>query len=110
MHAGRVRQLILALVVVVGLTGASSLVARGDATFVLDDDDIGLDTREPASHRPTVEAAFRLESYRPGDAARLTFFSPARGVSLQIVQAGTETHGAPSQDTMLGNPVTAKRL
>ena len=109
MSAGRLRELILVLVVAMGLTGASSIVSNGDASFVLDDDDIGLDTREPASHRPTVEAAFRLESYRPGDTARLRFFSSARGVSLQIVHAGTESRGAPHQDVMLGTSVTANR-
>jgi hypothetical protein len=108
MNAGRLRQLILALIVAAGLTGAGSVVSSGDASFALDDD-IGLDTREPASHRPTVEAAFRLESYRPGETARLRFFSEARGVALQIVHAGTETRLAPRQDMMLGDPVTAKR-
>jgi hypothetical protein len=104
MSAGRLRHVIAVLVVAVGLTGSV-----GDASFVLDDDDIGLDTRERASLRPTVEAAFRLESYRPGETARLRFFSEARGVSLQIVHAGTEARGAPRQDMMLGDPVTATR-
>jgi hypothetical protein len=109
MNAGRLRQVIVAGVVVLGLAGASSFLSSGDASFALDDDDIGLDTREPASHRPTVEVAFRLESYRPGDRARLRFFSSARGVSIQIVHAGTETHRAPGQDMMLGTPVTRSR-
>src|SRR3954451_9656371 len=109
MNVGRLRQLILALVVVMGLAGASSAMSIGEAGFALDDDDIGLDTREPASHRPTVEAAFGLESYRPGETARLRFFSEARDVELQIVHAGTETHRAPGQDVMLGTRVTRSR-
>jgi hypothetical protein len=109
MNGGRLRQLILALIVAVGLTGASQVVVGGGANFVFHDDDIGFDTSEPASHRPTVEAAFRQESYRPGETARLRFFSSARGVSLQIVHAGTEARRAPRQDVMLGASVTPKR-
>src|SRR3954452_23776966 len=91
MSAGRLRHVIAVLVVAVGLTGSV-----GDASFALDDDDIGLDTREPASHRPTVEAAFRLESYRPGETARLRFFSEARDVELQIYEtrAGAKVFAA----------------
>jgi hypothetical protein len=109
MNVSRLRQVMLALVVAAGLAGASSVGSRTDASFVLDDDDIGLDTREPASQRPTVEAAFRLESYRPGDMARLAFFSSARGVSLQVFHAGTERFRLVRKDKMVGDPVTATR-
>jgi hypothetical protein len=56
-----------------------------------------------------VEAAFHLESYRPGDVARLTFFSAAKGASLQILRAGTETKNVRDYDEMAGDAVTPIR-
>ncbi len=74
-----------------------------------DDDLLGIDLGERPSDRPTVQAAFRLESYRPGDVARLAIFSTARGVSLQIFHTGTETKGVRGNDTMAGDAVTGLR-
>jgi hypothetical protein len=112
----------IALVVIacsLALTGAlSASELRGnpdeDAAFrgleVADDDDLlGIDLGERPSRKPTVQAAFRLESYRPGDVARLALFSTARGVTLQIFHAGTERKRVRGNDTMAGNPVTGKR-
>jgi hypothetical protein len=90
--------------------GSSSAVPSKDTSIVSDDDDlVGLDAAEQASNRPTVEAAFRLEGYRPGDTARLVFFSSAQDVSLEIVHAGTETVRIVRKDVMAGHTVRASR-
>ena len=48
-------------------TGAAG-VPSGPPTGGDDDDLLGIDLGGGShSHKPTVEAAFRLESYRPGD-------------------------------------------
>jgi hypothetical protein len=86
-----------------------ALSGREKASVVLDDDDIGFESVDPASHRPTVEAAFRLQSYSPGATARLAFFSSAPSVSLEIVHAGTENYDVLQKDVMAGKPVTALR-
>ena len=61
-----------------------------------DDDLIGIDLGERPAQRPTVQAAFTLESYRPGDVARLAMWSSARSVTLQFFHAGTETSTSPA--------------
>jgi hypothetical protein len=100
------------------ITGAASAPSPRDqdaddaavAAGMPDDDDLlGIDLGERPSDRPTVEAAFRRESYRPGDTARLAITSKARGVTLQIFRAGTETEGVRGNDTMAGDPVTGRR-
>ena len=40
--------------------------------------------------RPSVEAAFQAESYRPGDVATLAFFDRAPGVTVQMFHSGPE--------------------
>jgi hypothetical protein len=74
-----------------------------------DDDLLGLDLGGRPPQRPTVQAAFKLESYRPGDVARLALSSKARNVTLQIFHAGTETERLRGNDTMAGNPVSGVR-
>jgi hypothetical protein len=54
--------------------------------------DEGRDERVPASHRPTVEAAFADESYRPGATARLVLFDAAPRLQVQILRVG-DGHG-----------------
>src|SRR6476660_7390785 len=96
---------------------ACVLVALGAAAAPLthpvggadDDDLIGLDLSPKEPPLPTVQAAFRSESYRPGDVARLAQWSNARDVTLQIFRAGTETHGVVGNDTMAGDPVSGVR-
>ena len=59
------------------------------------------------TNRPTIEAAFSRESYRPGAVARLVIFSKlARGVSLQVWRAGTESGRLSARDEMGGTPAT----
>src|SRR4051794_13426953 len=113
-RAGAARpKLILLLVACAALTTAAACELRPDpvdrAVRQIDDDDlVGLDLGTPPSSRPTVEAAFRLESYRPGDTARLAFFSTARRAVMQVVRAGTEHKGVHGNDTMAGSAVTTR--
>src|SRR4051812_9710891 len=74
-----------------------------------DDDLIGIDLGQRPAQRPTVQAAFKLESYRPGDVARLSLTSNAKGVTLQFFRAGTETEHVRGNDTMAGEPVSGIR-
>jgi hypothetical protein len=70
----------------------------------------GTVARVKPSKRPTIEAAFPRESYRPGAAARLVIFSKhVRGVRIQIFRAGTEPSRLKRRDEMLGTAVTPVR-
>jgi hypothetical protein len=70
----------------------------------------GTDVSYRPSTRPTIEAAFAKESYRPGAPARLVIFSKrARRASLQIFRAGTETGRIRARDIMRGSAVTPPR-
>src|SRR4051795_11158394 len=72
---------------------------RTTATSPSDDPDLdGRDLREPATHRPTVEAAFPKESYAPGDVARLAIYTSGVNVVAQIFRAGTETSRIEAHD------------
>jgi hypothetical protein len=63
------------------------------------------------TNRPTIEAAFPRDSYRPGDVARLVIFSKrADGVRMQIFRAGTESGRIGPRDEMRGSAVTPERL
>jgi N,N-dimethylformamidase beta subunit-like, C-terminal len=70
----------------------------------------GTDVAYRPSNRPTIEASFARESYRPGAVARLVIFSRhARGASMQIFRAGTERGGIRARDRMRGSAVTSAR-
>jgi hypothetical protein len=51
-----------------------------------------LEGRAPTAEelRPSVEAAFQAESYKPGDLATLSFFNQAPGVTVQLFHTGPE--------------------
>jgi hypothetical protein len=51
-----------------------------------------LEGRAPTAEelRPSVEAAFQAESYRPGDLAALSFFNSAPTVTVQMFHSGPE--------------------
>lgn len=97
------------LVQAIALVAMASLVGLGHAkalpTYELDDDD-GRDAAVQRSHRPTVEAAFPLESYGPGSTARLVITDTARQVSIQIRHVGPEEGVVRGNDVMTGVPVT----
>ncbi len=67
----------------------------------------GRDILYKPTNRPTIEAAFSRESYRPGAIARLVIFSKrARGVSIQVWRAGTEGAPISARDEIRGTPAT----
>jgi hypothetical protein len=98
------------LVRAIALAATASLVGFGHAkalpTYELDDDD-GRDVAAQSSHRPTVEAAFPVESYGPGSVAHLVITDRAPRVSIQIRHVGPETGIVRGNDVMTGVPVTA---
>jgi hypothetical protein len=96
------RALALAAMAVVAGVGHSRALRVG----ALDD---GRDLAVADSHRPTVEAAFPYESYRPGTIARLAITDSAPRAWIQIRHVGPEEGAARGNDVMTGVPVTPKR-
>jgi hypothetical protein len=70
-----------------------------------------LEGRAPTAQelQPSVEAAFRRESYAPGQAAALVFFNSARAVTMQVFQSGPEPAGPVGRNEMQGVPVSRVR-
>jgi hypothetical protein len=70
-----------------------------------------LEGRAPTAEelRPSVEAAFQAESYKPGTVGTLEFFNAARGVTLQLFHTGPETTTTVGNSEMQGLPVTGIR-
>ena len=99
---------VLAIVAAAGFMGAGHPKAL--PVYGLDDDD-GRDLAAEGTHRPTVEAAFPLESYGPGSTAHLVITDTAPRVSIEIRHVGPEV-GPPvrklGHDVMTGVPVTKK--
>lgn len=62
--------------------------------------------RTDTSLVPAVEAAFRRESYRPGQRARLIVTDRSRSLTVQILQAGPELETTSSDTELNGIPVT----
>ena len=66
----------------------------------------GRDVRLLPSHRPTIEAAFTAESYRPGGVAELRIWSRGDDVALQVFHAATEREDLVHRDVLAGTPVS----
>jgi hypothetical protein len=96
--AARCAALVLALPIVGAAASATSI------------DPELLEGRAPTAEelRPSVEAAFTHESYAPGDAASLRFFSRASGVVVQILHSGPEHTPTVGNDELEGMPVTTR--
>ena len=58
---------------------------------------------------PAIEAAFELESYRPGQPARLTIENATPGLTVRLLRAGPERVATRSDTVMNGVPVTSAR-
>src|SRR5256885_3228660 len=97
---------------IVALVFAASIIGAGHSkalhVYGYDEDD-GRDTAAQSSDKPTVEAAFPLESYGPNSVARLVITDKAPTVSIQVRHVGPETGPIMGNDTMTGVPMTAKR-
>ena len=65
--------------------------------------------REPVMHRPTVEAAFAAESYRPGTTARLVPFDTVSNVTLRLYRVGDAVGTLYERDVMRGRQVGVTR-
>jgi hypothetical protein len=64
----------------------------------------GLAERGPVSHRPTVQAAFASESYRPGSTATLVSFDSASHVAIALFRVGDAVGPLDRIDLMRGTP------
>ena len=65
----------------------------------------------PARHQEpdAIEAAFPLESYRPGATAALRIWTPTRAASVRVFQVGPEPQLTIGDKLMEGVPVTTPR-
>jgi hypothetical protein len=70
-----------------------------------------LEGRSPTHEelRPSVQAAFAAQSYRPGAPAALKLFNRAPGVELQLFRAGAEKARTRGRSEMQGVPVGPAR-
>jgi len=100
---GLIPAVALALVVVgsAGVQFAGSSATAVGATRAVD----RLAEREPVTHRPTVEAAFASESYRPGTTARLVPFDTVTSVTLRLYRVGDAVGVLRERDVMRGKQV-----
>jgi hypothetical protein len=98
---------------VLAIAAAAVLMGAGHSkalpVYGLDDDD-GRDLAAQTSHRPTVEAAFPLESYGPNSTAHLAITDRAPQVSIEIRHVGPESGPVArlGNDVMTGVPVSKK--
>ena len=60
----------------------------------------------PEELRPSVEAAFARESYRPGSVASLRIFNRASGIRMQLFRISAEAPPTIGRSEMQGVPVT----
>jgi hypothetical protein len=97
----------LLLVLAAGIVGAGHTKAL---PVYDEDEDDGRDVAAQIAKKPTVEAAFPLESYGPGSVARLVISDRARRVVIQVRRVGTESGPIWGNDTMTGVPMTKKRV
>src|SRR5919202_1944869 len=97
----------LLLVLAAGIVGAGHTKAL---PVYDEDEDDGRDVAAQIAKKPTVEAAFPLESYGPGSVARLVISDRARRVVIQVRRVGTESGPSWGNDTLTGVPMTKKRV
>jgi hypothetical protein len=94
------------VLVLAAAVALSALLAgeRSSAPFALAPLE-GRDEQELYIRRPTVEAAFAMQSYRPGAVARLLFFDTAAGVRLRVYRIGAGAGRLPARDVLRGTRV-----
>jgi hypothetical protein len=86
------------------------LFAVTGSTHSLVDEEL-FEGRAPTAEelRPSVEAAFRGESVKPGTVASLILFNSARGLTLQLFHTGPERTPTVGNSELQGVPVTSAR-
>jgi hypothetical protein len=82
------------------------LCASAPAPRSIEDEDLEGRAPTPEELRPSVEAAFPLESYAPNSRASLVLFNSARGVELQVFRSGPERVHTVGYSEMQGVAVT----
>jgi hypothetical protein len=96
-------------VLLVLLLSASLLAAAGASTTrppAGEQDEIEGRAPTPEELRPSVEAAFLRESYRPGSVASLRIFNRASGIELQLFRIGAGAPPTIGRSEMQGVPVS----
>src|ERR671924_690668 len=91
------------------LLSASLLLVAGASTPPSpagEQDEIEGRAPTPEELRPSVEAAFADESYRPGSVASLRIFNRASGIRMQLFRIGAEAPPTIGRSEMQGVPVT----
>jgi hypothetical protein len=89
------------------LLAAVALLSAGSTpSRAVDSEDLEGRAPTPIELTPGVEAAFPRESYAPGASASLVIFNRARGLRVQIFQAGPEHAHTKGYNEMQGLPVT----
>jgi hypothetical protein len=68
----------------------------------------GRDATQHDSRRPKVTATFPREGYRPGQPARVVFYSTARDVTIQFMRCGLERVATKANDILRCAPVTGR--
>src|SRR5256885_11546977 len=96
----------LALVFAAAVVGAGH--SKALPVYGFDEDD-GRDTAAQSSNKPTVEAAFPLESYGPNSVAHLVITDNAPDVSIQIRHVGPDDGPIWGNDTMTGVAMTREQ-
>jgi hypothetical protein len=98
------RRALLALLLVASLpafTGAATPPSPAG-----EQDEIEGRAPTPEELRPSVEAAFARESYRPGSTASLRIFNRASGIRMQLFRISAEAPPTIGRSEMQGVPVT----
>src|SRR5437764_6828691 len=89
---------------------SASLLALSSASTIPppagEQDEIEGRAPTPEELRPSVEAAFADESYRPGSVASLRIFNRASGVRMQLFRISAEASPTIGRSEMQGVPVT----
>jgi hypothetical protein len=98
------RRLLAALLLAASLLGIANAPSTPPPSR--EQDEIEGRAPTPEELRPSVEAAFARESYRPGSVASLRIFNRATGIELQLFRIGSEAPPTIGRSEMQGVPVT----
>jgi hypothetical protein len=98
-----------ALIAAVLTTAAIGAFTTGSSRPAIDSALEGADPEPAGRVVPAIEAAFELESYRPGERAKLVIENPTKRLTVQILRSGPERVATSTDTDMNGVRVTFKR-